>query len=108
VHDELCKNLCPVKVHPALADRSLLKPEKLQGVDILVLRELTGGLFFGQPKMCEMKGGHERAVDTLEYFDHEIRRIVDLAFELAKSRRKKAPRWIKQMCLNPPDCGGRL
>ncbi|MCL4272626.1 MAG: 3-isopropylmalate dehydrogenase [Anaerolineales bacterium] len=82
-------NLRPVTVHPALADRSPLKPEKLQGVDILVIRELTGGLYFGQPKMREMKDGHERAVDTLEYYDYEIRRILNLAFELARGRRKK-------------------
>ncbi len=82
-------NLRPVKVHPSLVDVSPLKPEKLKGVDILVIRELTGGLYFGQPKMREIKDGHERAVDTLEYYDHEIRRIVNLAFELAKSRRKK-------------------
>jgi 3-isopropylmalate dehydrogenase len=82
-------NLRPVKVHPALADHSPLKPEKLQGVDILILRELTGGLYFGQPKMREMKDGHQRAVDTLEYYDYEIKRIVDLAFELAKGRKKK-------------------
>lgn len=82
-------NLRPVTVHRALADRSPLKPEKLQGVDILVIRELTGGLYFGQPKMREMKDGHERAVDTLEYYDYEIRRILNLAFELARGRRKK-------------------
>ena len=82
-------NLRPVKVHPSLVDASPLKPEKLKGVDILVIRELTGGLYFGQPKMREIKDGHERAVDTLEYYDHEIRRIVNLAFELAKGRRKK-------------------
>ncbi|WKZ39872.1 MAG: 3-isopropylmalate dehydrogenase [Anaerolineales bacterium] len=82
-------NLRPVTVHPALADRSPLKPEKLQGVDILVIRELTGGLYFGRPKMREMKDGHERAVDTLEYYDYEIRRILNLAFELARGRRKK-------------------
>lgn len=82
-------NLRPVTVHPVLADRSPLKPEKLQGVDILVIRELTGGLYFGQPKMREMKDGHERAVDTLEYYDYEIRRILSLAFELARGRRKK-------------------
>ncbi|MCQ3935773.1 MAG: 3-isopropylmalate dehydrogenase [Chloroflexi bacterium] len=82
-------NLRPVKVHPALVDRSPLKPERLTGVDILVLRELTGGLYFGQPKLREVKDGHERAVDTLEYYDYEIRRIVSLAFELAKGRRKK-------------------
>jgi 3-isopropylmalate dehydrogenase len=82
-------NLRPVKVHPALIDASPLKPEKLKGVDILILRELTGGLYFGQPKMREMKDGHERAVDTLEYYDFEIRRILELAFNLARGRRKK-------------------
>ena len=82
-------NLRPVKVHPALVDASPLKPERLNGVDILVLRELTGGLYFGQPKMREMRDGCERAVDTLEYYDYEIRRVVQLAFELARGRKKK-------------------
>ena len=82
-------NLRPVKVHPALIDASPLKPERLKGVDIMILRELTGGLYFGRPKMREVKNGCERAVDTLEYYDFEIRRIVDLAFQLAKTRRNK-------------------
>jgi len=82
-------NLRPVKVHPALVDTSPVKPEKLKGVDILVLRELTGGLYFGQPKMREMRDGRERAVDTLEYYDFEIKRILELAFRLAKGRRNK-------------------
>lgn len=82
-------NLRPVKVHPALVDGSPLKPEKLKGVDILVLRELTGGLYFGFPKGRDVKDGRERAVDTLEYYDYEIYRIMKLAFELAKGRRKK-------------------
>ena len=82
-------NLRPVKVHPALIDASPLKPERLHGVDILVLRELTGGLYFGQPKLRERKDDCERAVDTLEYYDFEIRRIVQLAFSLAKSRKQK-------------------
>lgn len=82
-------NLRPVKVHPALIDASPLKPEKLKGVDILVVRELTGGLYFGQPKLREMKDGHEHAVDTLEYYDYEVKRVVELAFNLAKARRKK-------------------
>jgi 3-isopropylmalate dehydrogenase len=82
-------NLRPVKVHPALIDSSPLKPEKLKGVDIIVMRELTGGLYFGQPKMREMRDGKEYAVDTLEYYDYEVKRIVDLAFSLAKGRRKK-------------------
>ncbi|MFN8402376.1 MAG: 3-isopropylmalate dehydrogenase [Anaerolineales bacterium] len=82
-------NLRPVKVHPSLIDSSPLKPEKLKGVDIIVMRELTGGLYFGQPKMREMRDGKEYAVDTLEYYDYEVKRIVDLAFDLAKGRRKK-------------------
>lgn len=81
-------NLRPVRVHPALIDASPLKPERLQGVDILVLRELTGGLYFGQ-KVRDTKDGHERAVDTLEYYDYEVKRIVELAFDLAKGRKKK-------------------
>ena len=85
----LFANLRPIKVHPALLEASPLKPERLQGVDILVLRELTGGLYFGQPKMREMRNGCEHAVDTLEYYDFEIRRIVELAFHLAKNRKKK-------------------
>jgi 3-isopropylmalate dehydrogenase len=82
-------NLRPVRVHPALIDSSPLKPEKLQGVDILVIRELTGGLYFGQPKGRDTKDGHERAVDTLEYYDYEVRRVVELAFRLARGRKKK-------------------
>ena len=82
-------NLRPVKVHPALIDSSPLKPEKLKGVDILVIRELTGGLYFGWPKGRDIKDGRERAVDTLEYYDYEIRRVMELAFSLAKGRKKK-------------------
>ncbi len=82
-------NLRPVRVHPCLINASPLKPEKLEGVDILVIRELTGGLYFGQPKGRDTKNGHERAVDTLEYCDYEVQRVVDLAFRLAAGRRKK-------------------
>lgn len=82
-------NLRPVRVHPTLIDSAPLKPEKLKGVDILVVRELTGGLYFGQPKMREIRDGRERAVDTLEYYDYEIQRVVELAFNLARGRKKK-------------------
>ncbi len=82
-------NLRPVKVYPALAAASPLKPEILAGVDLLVVRELTGGLYFGLPKERTMVGGRMRGVDTLEYFDDEIRRVVKVAFELARGRRKK-------------------
>ena len=82
-------NLRPVRVHPALIDSSPLKSERLKGVDILVIRELTGGLYFGFPKGRDSKDGRERAVDTLEYYDYEIRRVVELAFKLARGRKKK-------------------
>ncbi len=81
-------NLRPVKVHPALIDASPLKPEKLQGVDIIVVRELTGGLYFGAKKR-EVIDGHDTAVDTLEYRDYEVQRVVELAFRLASTRRRK-------------------
>ena len=82
-------NLRPVKVHPALIEWSPLKAEKLEGVDIIVVRELTGGLYFGWPKGRDVKDGRERAVDTLEYYDYEVRRVMELAFKLAKGRKKK-------------------
>jgi len=82
-------NLRPVSIHPALIDASPLKPEKLAGVDMIVVRELTGGLYFGQPRGREMVDGRERAFDTLEYFDYEIRRVIEMAFKLAAGRRKK-------------------
>jgi len=82
-------NLRPVRVYPSLVDASPLKPEKLQGVDLLVVRELTGGLYFGEPKGRFEENGHTRAVDTLEYWDYEIERILDLSFQLAQNRRGK-------------------
>jgi 3-isopropylmalate dehydrogenase len=82
-------NLRPVKVHPALVDASPLKAEKLQGVDLLVVRELTGGLYFGRKTRDELPGGGIKVVDAMEYHDYEIRRILALAFQLARSRRSK-------------------
>ncbi len=82
-------NLRPVKVHDQLLDSSPIKADRLRGVDILVIRELTGGLYFGQPKGRDRKDGHERAVDTLEYSDFEVKRVVELAFRLARPRKKK-------------------
>jgi 3-isopropylmalate dehydrogenase len=84
----LYANLRPVKTYPSLLDASPLKPEKLANVDMIVVRELTGGLYFGQPKGRERVNGHVKAVDTLEYHDYEIERIVKLAFMLSKGRRK--------------------
>jgi 3-isopropylmalate dehydrogenase len=84
----LYANLRPVRVHPSLAATSPLKPERVEGVDILFVRELTGGLYFGKPRFRETVGERTRAVDTLEYNDEEIRRVVRLAVRLAGQRRK--------------------
>jgi 3-isopropylmalate dehydrogenase len=85
----LFANLRPIKIFPELAQCSPLRPERLAGVDIMVVRELTGGLYFGQPRVREEVAGKRRAVDTLEYTDVEIRRVVRAAFELARPRKKK-------------------
>lgn len=84
----LYANLRPVRPYPALAALSPLKPERVAGVDFLVVRELTGGLYFGTPKGREQTPEGLRAVDTLVYTEGEIRRIVRLAFQLAQRRRK--------------------
>ena len=83
----LWANVRPVQLHPALADASPLKPEILADVDLVFVRELTGGLYFGQPRFREQNGDAVRVVDTLEYTDTEIRRVVRFAFRLAESRR---------------------
>jgi 3-isopropylmalate dehydrogenase len=85
----LFANLRPVKVHPALAGASPLRPDKVEGTDVLFVRELTGGLYFGTPRKREKVEGGVRAVDTLEYTDGEIRRVVRLAFQLARGRRRR-------------------
>jgi len=82
-------NLRPVKVFPALTEASPLKPEVVTGVDLLVVRELTGGLYFGKKYRESLPGGGIRAVDTLEYTTAEIERIARIAFEQAGRRRKK-------------------
>lgn len=85
---DLYANLRPARLFPALADASTLKREVIEGVDILVVRELTGGLYFGQPKGIERVPEGERGVDTLVYTTPEIERIARIAFEAAKRRRQ--------------------
>lgn len=85
----LFANLRPIRPHPALTFASPLREEKLRGVDFIVVRELTGGLYFGKPKERRQVDNHVSAVDTLEYHDYEIRRIVNLALALAASRKKR-------------------
>ncbi len=85
----LFANLRPVKPHPSLVNASPLKPERVKDVDLIVVRELTGGLYFGKPQGRERVGERVKAVDTMEYYDDEIRRVLELAFQLAERRRKK-------------------
>ncbi|MCB9708258.1 MAG: 3-isopropylmalate dehydrogenase [Myxococcales bacterium] len=85
----LFANLRPVTLFPELLSASPLRAEVLEGVDMIVVRELTGGIYFGEPRFREPYEGGERAVDTLMYTTHEIARVVRLAFTLAESRRGK-------------------
>ena len=86
----LFANLRPAICYPALADASSLKREVVEGLDIVIVRELTGGVYFGEPKeIVTMENGEKRAVDTQLYTTHEIERIVRVAFDLAARRRNK-------------------
>lgn len=85
----LFANLRPVKVYPSLVNASPIKPALLEGVDMVVLRELTGGLYFARPKRRWTTKTGRRGVDTLRYTESEIERVVRVAFELARGRRKR-------------------
>ena len=83
-------NLRPALCFQALADASSLKREVVEGLDIMIVRELTGGVYFGQPRFVEaLPGGGRRAVDTQVYTTAEIERVSRVAFELARGRRNK-------------------
>ena len=83
---ELFANLRPVKIVPALIGASSLRPEVIEGVDLLVVRELTGGIYFGQPKGRIEADGEERGFNTMTYSSSEVDRIATVAFELARER----------------------
>jgi 3-isopropylmalate dehydrogenase len=86
----LYANLRPAVTYPALADASSLKRELVEGLDIMILRELTGGVYFGEPKtITDLGNGQKRAIDTQVYDTYEIERISRVAFELARKRRNK-------------------
>jgi 3-isopropylmalate dehydrogenase len=86
----LFANLRPAVCYPALADSSSLKREVVEGLDIMIVRELTGGVYFGEPKtITDLGNGQKRAVDTQVYDTYEIERISRVAFELARKRRNK-------------------
>jgi 3-isopropylmalate dehydrogenase len=85
---QLFANLRPAICYPALADASSLKRDRVEGLDIMIVRELTGGVYFGEPKeIIELGGGQKRAIDTQVYDTYEIERIAAIAFELARLRR---------------------
>jgi 3-isopropylmalate dehydrogenase len=86
---KLFANIRPVKIYPALAESSTLKPEIISNVDMIIIRELTGGLYFGQPQGRQDTENGRAAVDTMYYTEQEIERLVRVGFELAKDRRKK-------------------
>ena len=96
---ELYANLRPVRVFPGLEDASPLKPELVRGLDLVVVRELTGGIYYGTPKEQRQTNGVEEAIDTMIYRAPEIERIARVGFEVARSRRKRLTSVDKQNIL---------
>ncbi len=82
-------NLRPIRSYRALVDSSPLKNELVDGTDMLIVRELTGGLYYGTPRGISGSGGEERAVNTMVYTRAEIERVAHVAFQLARKRRQK-------------------
>ena len=85
----LYANIRPAKIYSALTDASSLKKEFVDGVDIVVVRELTGGLYFGKPSGFETRNGEEVGFNTMVYSESEVKRIAESAFEIARKRKKK-------------------
>jgi 3-isopropylmalate dehydrogenase len=88
-HLGLFANLRPAVLYPELANASTLKPEVVAGLDILIVRELTGDIYFGQPRGIEVRSGEKVGFNTMIYSESEIRRIAKVAFEAARRRNKK-------------------
>jgi len=82
-------NLRPARLYPALVDASPLKPDVIKGTDILIVRELLGGLYFGEPRGITDSAGVREGINTMRYSEPEIERIARVAFELARERRRK-------------------
>jgi 3-isopropylmalate dehydrogenase len=88
-HLGLFANLRPAILYPELANASTLKPEVVAGLDILIVRELTGDIYFGQPRGIEVRNGERFGFNTMHYTESEIRRILRVAFDAARKRRRK-------------------
>jgi len=85
----LFANLRPARVHPELVEASALKPQVVSGLDILIVRELTGDIYFGEPKGIRKVGENREGFDTMRYSEPEIRRIARVAFEAARKRHRR-------------------
>jgi 3-isopropylmalate dehydrogenase len=85
----LFANLRPAQVHTELASASALKPDVVAGLDILIVRELTGDIYFGEPKGIRETAGEREGFDTMRYRESEIRRIARVAFDAARKRNKR-------------------
>ncbi len=85
----LFANLRPAVLYAELANASTLKPEVVSGLDLLIIRELTGDIYFGQPRGIEVRGGEKVGINTMIYSESEIRRIAKVAFEAARRRQKR-------------------
>ena len=86
----LYANLRPVKVEPGLVNSSPLRPEIITGVDLMIVRELTGGIYFGEPRGVSEENGLSIGINTMRYSEPEIRRIATYAFKLAQKRKKNS------------------
>ncbi len=100
---DLFANMRPIRVFPSMAEAGCLKKEITEGVDFIIVRELTGGIYFGKPKSVTRMPGGRRAVDTLVYSEEEIARVARFGFELARRRRKKLTSVDKFQILSSSD-----
>ncbi len=104
----LFANLRPAILYPQLAAASSLKPEVVAGLDILIVRELTGGIYFGQPREQRvLENGERQAYDTLPYSESEIRRIARVGFDMARVRNNRLCSVDKANVLASSQCGGK-
>lgn len=96
---ELFANFRPAILYPQLASASSLKPEVVSGLDIMIIRELTGGIYFGQPRgVRQLESGERQGYNTYAYTETEIRRIGRVAFETAQQRGKNCARSTRPTC----------
>ncbi len=105
----LFANLRPALLYPELATASTLKPEVVSGLDIMIVRELTGDIYFGQPRgMRTLPNGERDGFNTMLYGESEIRRWRACGFEAARrSAARSCARWTRPTCWKPPSCGAK-